>query len=68
MTVVTVSSKFRVVIPKEIREALGLRPGQHVKALRYCDRVEFILVRPIKAMQGFLKGLSSSVPRDRDRA
>ena len=67
MTVVTVSPKFQVVIPQEIREALGLRPGQQVKALRYGDRVEFIPVRPMKAMRGFLKGLNSSVPRDRDR-
>ena len=67
MTVVTVSPKFQVVIPQEIREALGLRPGQLVEALRYGDRVEFIPVRPMKAMRGFLKGLKTSVPRDRDR-
>jgi len=62
MTIVTVSRKFQVVIPREIREALGLRPGQRVEALRYGDRVAFILVRPMKAMRGFLKGLKSSVP------
>jgi AbrB family looped-hinge helix DNA binding protein len=67
MTVVTVSPKFQVVIPQSIREALGLRPGQKVEALQYLDRVEFIPVRPLKAMRGFLKGIDTTVPRDRDR-
>jgi AbrB family looped-hinge helix DNA binding protein len=67
MTVVTVSPKFQVVIPQSIRQALGLRPGQKVEALQYLDRVEFIPVRPVKAMRGFLKGIDTTVPRDRDR-
>lgn len=67
MTVVTVSPKYQVVIPQRIREALGLKPGQKIEALQYLDRVEFIPVRPIRAMRGFLKGVGSTVPRDRDR-
>jgi AbrB family looped-hinge helix DNA binding protein len=67
MTVVKVSPKFQVVIPQRIREALGLQPGQQVQALLYGDRVEFIPVRPMKSMRGFLKGIETSVPRDRDR-
>jgi AbrB family looped-hinge helix DNA binding protein len=42
MAVVTVSPKFQVVIPREIREALGLEPGQKVQVLQYQNRVEFI--------------------------
>ena len=68
MAVVTVSPKFQVVIPQAIREALGLKPGQKVQALQYLDRIEFIPVRPLKAMRGFLKGIETHVPRDRDRA
>lgn len=67
MAVVTVSPKFQVVIPLEIREALGIEPGQKVQALQYLDRIEFIPVKPLKAMRGFLKGIETSVPRDRDR-
>jgi len=67
MTVVKVSPKFQVVIPQPIREALGLQPGQQVQALQYGDRVEFIPVKPVKSMRGFLKGIDTSVPRDRDR-
>jgi AbrB family looped-hinge helix DNA binding protein len=67
MAVVTVSPKYQVVIPQRIREALGLKPGQKVEALQYMDRIEFIPVRPLKAMRGFLKGIDMSVTRDRDR-
>lgn len=67
MSVVTVSPKFQVVIPREIREALGLQPGQQVQALRYQNRVEFIPVRPMKLARGFLKGIDTEVPRDGDR-
>jgi AbrB family looped-hinge helix DNA binding protein len=67
MAVVTVSPKYQVVIPQRIREALGLKPGQKIEAIQYLDRVEFIPVRPIRAMRGFLKGIDSTVPRERDR-
>lgn len=67
MSVVTVSPKYQVVIPLAIREALGLRPGQKVQALQYQNRIELIPVRSMRSMRGFLKGIDTDVPRDRDR-
>ncbi len=67
MTTVTVSPTFQVVIPLAIREALGLKPGQKIEAIQYLDRIEFIPVRPMKSMRGFLKGIDRTVPRDKDR-
>jgi AbrB family looped-hinge helix DNA binding protein len=67
MSVVTVSPKFQVVIPRAIREAMGLEPGQKVHALQYQNRIEFIPVRSMRAMKGFLKGIDTTVARDRDR-
>ncbi|MEZ4379320.1 MAG: AbrB/MazE/SpoVT family DNA-binding domain-containing protein [Gemmatimonadales bacterium] len=67
MSVVTVSPKFQVVIPREIREALGLEPGQKFQALRYQNRIEFIPVRAMAEMRGFLPGLDATVERDGDR-
>jgi AbrB family looped-hinge helix DNA binding protein len=67
MQTVTVSPKFQVVIPKEMRESLKLAPGQKVQALLYENRIELIPVRPIKKMRGFLKGIDTTINRETDR-
>ncbi|HUO45019.1 MAG TPA: AbrB/MazE/SpoVT family DNA-binding domain-containing protein [Burkholderiales bacterium] len=67
METVTISPKFQVVIPRGIRVALGLSAGQKVQAIAYENRIELIPVRPIKKMRGFLKGIDTAVPRDKDR-
>ncbi len=67
MSIVTLSRKFQVVIPRRIRETLGLKPGQKIEAIQYLDRVEFIPVRSPRAMRGFLKGIDTTVPREKDR-
>ena len=67
MDTVTISPKFQVVIPKEIRDRLELSPGQKVQAILYEDRIELIPVRPIRKMRGFLKGINTEVPREEDR-
>ena len=65
MQTVTVSTKFQLVIPKEMRESLKLAPGQKVQALLYENRIELIPVRPIKKMRGFLKGIDTTIDRER---
>lgn len=67
METVTISPKFQVVIPKEIRDKLKLRPGQKVQAILYQDRIELVPVRPVREMKGFLKGIDTDVPRKGDR-
>lgn len=67
MSTVTISPKFQVVIPKAIRERLKLRPGQRLSAIEYEGRIELVPVRPVRAMRGVLKGIDTSVPREKDR-
>ena len=67
MTSVTVSPKYQVVIPKEVREAMGIFSGQKIQVLTYQNRIELIPVQPMKKMRGFLKGIDTSVKRDKDR-
>jgi len=67
METVTISPKYQIVIPKEIREALGIRPGEKVHVLQYENRIEYIPVKEMKKMRGFLKGIDTTVKREKDR-
>jgi AbrB family looped-hinge helix DNA binding protein len=67
MTTVKISPKYQVVIPKEIRNKLKLKPGQRLQILELGDRIEFILEKNIKDARGFLKGMDTSFDREEDR-
>ena len=64
---VTVSSKFQVIIPRKVREALGIRAGHKIQVVPYGDRIELIPLKPIQEMRGFLKGIDTQVEREDDR-
>jgi AbrB family looped-hinge helix DNA binding protein len=67
MVTVTVSPKFQVVIPKAVRQRLGIRPGQKLQILQFSDRIEFLMLQNIKDMRGFLKGIKADIRREKDR-
>ncbi|MEM1246752.1 MAG: AbrB/MazE/SpoVT family DNA-binding domain-containing protein [Acidobacteriota bacterium] len=66
MSTVTVSPKFQIVVPLEIRKALGLKPGQKIKVIQLGDRVELIPVRPLSDTRGLLRGIDTEVDRETD--
>ena len=68
MSSVTVSPKFQVVIPKDVREKMRLAPGQKMQVISYGDRIELVPVRPVRTMRGFLKGINTAFEREPDRA
>lgn len=67
MTVVTISPKFQVVIPREIRDRLALEPGQKVQALVFGNRIEFIPLKSARELRGFLRGMDTALHRETDR-
>jgi AbrB family looped-hinge helix DNA binding protein len=67
MPTVTVSSKFQIVIPQEVRQALDIRPGEKLQVLQYGNRIELVPIRPIRELRGFLRGIDTTVERDPDR-
>lgn len=67
MDTVTLSPKFQLVVPQAIREALGLTPGEKFQVLQYEGRLEFIPVKPMRSMRGFLSGMDTIIDRDPDR-
>lgn len=67
MNTVTLSPKYQVVIPQAIRESLGLTPGEKLQVMHYEGRVEFIPVKTMRSMRGFLKGIDTAIAREADR-
>ncbi|MCB1052098.1 MAG: AbrB/MazE/SpoVT family DNA-binding domain-containing protein [Acidobacteria bacterium] len=67
MSEVTISPKFQVVIPKQIRESLGLEVGQKIQMVCYQNRIELIPLRPMTELRGFLQGLNTDLEREPDR-
>jgi AbrB family looped-hinge helix DNA binding protein len=63
---VVISPKFQIVIPKEVRETLHLQPGEKLVVFHYQNRLEFIPVKNIKKMRGFLKGIDTAIERDKE--
>ena len=67
MKSVTISPKYQVVIPREVRQSMEIKPGSKVQVLLYENRIELIPMKNLRRMQGFLKGIDTTVERERDR-
>jgi len=68
MTTVKVSPKFQVVIPKEIRKKLKLKPGQKLQVIDIGNNFQYMPVLDIKKAKGFLNGIDTEITREKDRA
>ncbi len=66
MKSVTVSSKFQVVIPQKVREALDIHRGQKIQVVAYENRIVLIPIRPIEEARGSLKGIDTDPKREEE--
>ena len=64
MLEVTISPKYQVVIPKTIREELGLKAGQKLIALAKAGVVYLVPVMPMSRLRGVARGIDPSGLRD----
>ncbi len=62
----TLSSKFQISIPKEIRETLHLKPGQRLAFLCVGKSVKLVPQFRIEDLFGIGKGANPEGYRDRD--
>jgi AbrB family looped-hinge helix DNA binding protein len=67
METVTLSSKFQIVIPTAVRQALDITPGQKMQVLVYRNRLELIPLKPMSALRGQSTGIDTTVEREADR-
>ena len=64
MGAVTISSKYQVVIPREIRDQFNLKPGQKLVFIPYNGSLRVVIVPPIKEARGMLKGMNTDNIRE----
>jgi len=60
-----VSAKYQIVIPKEVRERYGLKPGQGIEVISKDDAITLIPDRPLSAFRGILRGLPTEGCREK---
>ena len=66
MTTVTISPKYQVVIPLDVRSVMDIEPGQKMQVVQYGNHIVLIPVRPIRAARGSLKGTELEVRREKE--
>jgi len=67
MTTVALSPKFQVVIPKDVRRQIAIKPGQRFEVIAFQGHIELVPVVSIKKLRGIAKGVTAEVERDDNR-
>ena len=62
---VTLSSKYKIEIPKEMRQAMGLKPGQRLQAFQFGNRIELMPWMSIRDVRGMFPGIDTDIERER---
>lgn len=66
METVTISSKYQVVIPREVRKKINLMPGQKIAFIPYKGTLRVVIIQSIEAARGMLKGLNTDGIREEE--
>jgi len=66
MEIATVSSKYQIVIPQQIRSSLNISPGQKLMMFPYLNRIEIVILRSILDLAGTLPDLNTDLGRDEE--
>jgi AbrB family looped-hinge helix DNA binding protein len=68
MAIVTLSPKYQLVVPKDVRRALRLKPGARFDVMALGSRIECVPVMDMRSARGAFAELSSEGLREeRDR-
>ena len=60
----TISTKYQIVIPRDVREQFNLKPGQKVMFIPYRNSIRLVIVPPIEEARGIFKGLNTKNIRE----
>ena len=62
---VTVSSKYQVVIPKEVRRRLKVKPGAKLTVFVRGGTISLVCDRPLESLRGIMRGVSTKGLREK---
>jgi AbrB family looped-hinge helix DNA binding protein len=65
MATTTISPKFQIVIPKEVRDKLHLVPQQRLQVIEKGGVITLVPELPLKSLKGILKGMSKTDLREK---
>ncbi len=66
MYTATISSKYQVVIPREVRKQFGLKPGQRIAFIPFNKTLHVVIVPDIEKARGILKGMNTEGYREEE--
>jgi AbrB family looped-hinge helix DNA binding protein len=67
MSSVTLSSKYQIVIPQDVRESMQLKPGTKLSVFRMGRSIQLVPVPTLAELQKELRGCGSDIPDEPDR-
>ena len=65
MPITTISSKYQIVIPKEVRKKLRLSPKQRFQVIEKGGIITLIPEVPLKSLRGFAKVIDKQDIREK---
>ncbi len=66
MNAVTISSKYQVVIPRQIRKQFDLTPGTKIMFIPYNSTLRVVVVPPIDQALGMFEGIDTDPQREKE--
>jgi len=60
----TISSKYQIVIPRDVRKQFNLKPGQKIMFIPYQKTIRLVIVPPIIEALGMFKGMNTANLRE----
>ncbi len=65
MSTATLSSKFQLSLPKALREAMHLQPGQQFELIPMGSIIQLVPKTSIESLRGIARGANPEAYRDR---
>ena len=66
-SIVTVSPKYQVVIPQQVRDKHGIKPGTKMAVLDFGNVIRLVPVRPPESYIGIAAGINTQIDNDPER-